>query len=437
MSIGDNTTAKLVTMKVWRVRILTTTWLSYAGFYFCRKNFSIAKSSIIDALQISKSEVAHIFTAYLVAYMLGQFLTGILGRKYAARILLLVGMAVSIGCNIVFGFAYLSGPAGYWPLVLFMVINGFAQATGWACNVGVLGNWLERKGRGRVMALWATCYQLGSVLAKSFAALMLGVAGAVWSFWGASIVLFAVWIIFYFFQRDKPEDLGFDPIVEEVEVEVRADQSSTEAVAEGGIFAGWSRNTIFSVFLMGACYFSFKFLRYALDSWSPLAGEEIFSLSDAHAGYVSTAFDWVGFLGVLFSGWFSDKFFGGRRYQTILFMTVGMFLSFVFLATLGVKSVLLFGIGLALCGFMLMGPDSLLSGVGAIDVGGRKAAIVAAAFINGLGSIGPIFQEEIIGYTIDNYGYAASFNVMIGMSVVAIFGAVYLAYRSRHGRSAL
>jgi OPA family glycerol-3-phosphate transporter-like MFS transporter len=303
--------------------------------------------------------------------------------------------------------------------------------------VGVLGNWLERKGRGRVMALWATCYQLGSVLAKSFAALMLGVAGAVWSFWGASIVLFAVWIIFYFFQRDKPEDLGFDPIVEEVEVEVRADQSSTEAVAEGGIFAGWSRNTIFSVFLMGACYFSFKFLRYALDSWSPLAGEEIFSLSDAHAGYVSTAFDWVGFLGVLFSGWFSDKFFGGRRYQTILFMTVGMFLSFVFLATLGVKSVLLFGIGLALCGFMLMGPDSLLSGVGAIDVGGRKAAIVAAAFINGLGSIGPIFQEEIIGYTIDNYGYAASFNVMIGMSVVAIFGAVYLAYRSRHGRSAL
>ena len=28
---------------------------------------------------------------------------------------------------------------------------------------------------------------------------------------------------------------------------------------------------------------------------------------------------------------------------------------------------------------MLMGPDSLLSGVGAIDVGGRNQAIVAAA----------------------------------------------------------
>jgi len=420
-------------MKVWRARVLTTTWLSYAGFYFCRKNFSIAKSSIIDALQITKSEVAHIMTAYLIAYMLGQFLTGVLGRKYAIRILLLVGMAASVVCNIVFGFAYLSGPAGYWPLVIFMIINGFAQATGWAGNVGILGNWLERKGRGRTMALWATCYQLGSVFAKSFAALMLGVAGAAWSFWGASIILFGVWIVFYLYQRDKPEDVGLDPLVEEITIPV--DQKATNIAAESssGLFAGWTHNTVFAVFLMGGCYFSFKFLRYALDSWAPLAGEELFSLDDATAGYVSTAFDWVGFLGVIFSGWISDKVFSGRRYQTVNYMTWGMFGAFIFLATLGMQSALLFGIGLALCGFMLMGPDSLLSGVGAIDVGGKKAAILAAAIINGLGSIGPIFQEEIIGYTIDNYGYNATFNVLIGVSILAITGVMYLSHRAKQG----
>jgi OPA family sugar phosphate sensor protein UhpC-like MFS transporter len=426
---------KTITMKVWRVRVLTTTWLSYAGFYFCRKNFSIAKSSILEALEISRSDLAHVFTAYLVAYMLGQFLTGILGRKFAARILLLSGMAISVGCNIVFGFAVLMGPAGYWPFMLFMIVNGFAQATGWPGNIGVLGNWLGRKDRGRLMALWATCYQLGSVFAKSFAALMLSVAGAAWSFWGACFILFGIWIIFYVFERDKPEDVGLDPIIEEVEIEVSPEKAG--AINETGLFAGWSKNTIFSVFFMGLCYFAFKFLRYALDSWSPLAGEEMFSLSKSNAGYVSTAFDWVGFLGVLFSGWASDRFFKGRRYQTILLMTVGMFLAFVFLAVFGVQSVLMFGIGLALCGFMLMGPDSLLSGVGAIDVGGRRAAVLAAAIINGLGSIGPIFQEEIIGYTIDNYGYQASFNLLIGVSFFAIFGVAYLALRSKRGLSNL
>ncbi|MCB1158119.1 MAG: hypothetical protein KDK45_11505, partial [Leptospiraceae bacterium] len=81
--------------KIWRVRILTTTWLSYAGFYFCRKNYAIVKSSIQERMGLDELQLAHIFTAYLVAYMLGQFLTSYLGRKVATRILLLSGMGIT------------------------------------------------------------------------------------------------------------------------------------------------------------------------------------------------------------------------------------------------------------------------------------------------------------------------------------------------------
>ncbi len=418
-------------IRVWRVRILATTWLSYAGFYFCRKNFFIAKSSILQSLQIDKSDLAHIVTAYLFAYMLGQFLTAFWSRRVAARRLLLTGMAVSVGCNVVFGFSYLSGPAGYWPLLCFMVINGFAQATGWPGNVGVLGNWLPRQSRGKTMALWATCYQLGSLLAKAFAAFMLAVASAAWSFWGAAIILFAVWLIFYALERDDPSDVGLPELVEEVEIEVPAGEA--EALASNG----WTRPVLFSVVSMGACYFVFKFLRYALDSWSPLALEELFGLTGAEAGYISTSFDWLGFVGVLVAGWASDRFFGGRRYQVILLMSIGMSLGFFLLAFVGVQSPWLFGISISLCGFMLMGPDSLLSGVGAIEVGGHKQAVVAAGIINGLGSIGPIFQEEMIGYVLDHHGYDASFYLMIVVSLLGVAGTLYLAHRSRTGKSSL
>ena len=118
----------------------------------------------------------------------------------------------------------------------------------------------------------------------------------------------------------------------------------------------------------------------------------LFNTDATSAGYISTIFDWVGFAGVLVAGWGSDRFFKGRRYQTIFLMTMGMVLAFLFLATLGMNSLWMFAIGLSLCGFMLMGPDSLLAGVGAIDIGGRRGAIVAAGLINGIGSIGPIFQ---------------------------------------------
>ena len=421
------------TVRVWRVRILATTWLSYAGFYFCRKNFAIAKSSLLTSLEISKSDIAHIMTAYLAAYMLGQFLTAMLSRRIATRVLLLSGMAISLGCNVVFGFSYLAGPAGYWPLLLFNIVNGFAQSTGWPGNVGVLGNWLNREERGRIMAMWSTCYQLGSILAKTFAAFMLAVASAAWSFWGASIIMLGVWILFWFFQRDRPEDVGLTGLVEEVEIEVSEEKAQQHLSGD----EPWKRDVLLSVVFMGCCYFVFKFLRYALDSWSPLALTELFDLTETRAGYISTAFDWIGFVGVLFAGWASDRFFKGRRYQVIVGMTVGMVFAFMFLAFVGVHSLWMFGVGLSLCGFMLMGPDSLLSGVGAIDVGGRRRAVLAAGLINGLGSIGPIFQEEIIGYLLDTQGYDAVFNLLIVVALMGVFGTAYLARRSRQGLCSL
>jgi sugar phosphate permease len=118
-------------------------------------------------------------------------------------------------------------------------------------------------------------------------------------------------------------------------------------------------------------------------------------------------------------------------------MTIGMAFSFVFLGPIGTGSVWLFGVGLALCGFMLMGPDSLLSGVGAIDVGGKRTAVMAAGLINGLGSIGPVVQEEVIGYQLDHYGYDAVFNTLIAVAVLGVVGTLALAARSRRGKSDL
>jgi OPA family glycerol-3-phosphate transporter-like MFS transporter len=415
---------------VWRVRILTTTWLSYAGFYLCRKNFAIVKSSVQDAMEISNSELAHIFTAYLVAYMLGQFLTSFLGRTVTTRVLLLAGMAITAACNVAFGFTELLGPGGYWPMIALMIVNGFAQATGWPGNVGVLSNWLSRRERGRVMAVWATCYQLGSIFAKVFAAFMLGFAGWAWSFWGAAAIMLGIWIVFFLFQRDRPEDVGLEPMVEEITLPPGAEPPPVNRL-------GWNRNVVTTILFMGSCYFIFKFLRYALDSWSPMAIEQLFGMDRDHAGYISTVFDWVGFLGVLAAGWLSDRVFRGRRYQTIVIMTVGMLLAFVFLAWAGSVSVWMFAVALSLCGFMLMGPDSLLAGVGAIDVGGRRGAVVAAGLINGLGSIGPIFQEQIIGWLLDEYGYAESFLLLIGMACIGVVGVIFLALRSQRNLSTL
>src|SRR4029079_9121613 len=101
--------------------------------YFCRQTFSVVKSTLARQLELTTTELAHIWTAYLVAYMIGQFAAGALGRTTGPRRLLLVGMAGSLGCNVVFGFAN-----GFWTFASFMVLNGFAQASGWPGNIGAM-----------------------------------------------------------------------------------------------------------------------------------------------------------------------------------------------------------------------------------------------------------------------------------------------------------
>ena len=71
------------------------------------------------------------------------------------------------------------------------------------------------------------------------------------------------------------------------------------------------------------------------------------------------------------------------------------------------------------------------------DIGGRRGAIVAAGLINGIGSIGPIFQEEVIGWVLDHYGYRASLSLLVMMAILAVFGTAFLAHRCRENLASL
>src|ERR1022692_4894652 len=157
----------------WQIRIFASTWLAYAGYYFCRKPFYVVKADMSGALGLSTIQLGHLGTAYLAAYAAGQFSSAYFGRKLGPKLLLIAGMGISAACNFVFGAAN-----GFWTLMLFLAINGLAQGTGWPGCIGSLAFWFRREQRGSVLGFWSTCYQLGSLVSTSFAAYMLGRAGA-------------------------------------------------------------------------------------------------------------------------------------------------------------------------------------------------------------------------------------------------------------------
>ena len=149
-----------------RWQMLIATWWCYAGFYVTRKVFSVVKGPLKEQLALDDFSVSHLWTGYLVTYMLGQFLAAALGRKYSSRSILVGGMLVSVACNFLTAAVLPAGPSAYWPVFALMAVQGFAQATGWGHTVGIVANWTRKEERGTIMSFWATCYQLGAAIAK-------------------------------------------------------------------------------------------------------------------------------------------------------------------------------------------------------------------------------------------------------------------------------
>ena len=403
----------------WRWRIFASTWLCYAGYYFCRKPFYIAKSAIGHELLFDATALGTIGSVYLVAYTVGQFATGALGHRLGPRVLLLLGMTVSIAANVGFGLSN-----SFESFVGLMALNGLVQATGWSGGVGTMANWFRRSERGTVMGFWATNFQVGGVMANTLAAWVLGKWGFRYSFFTGAVVLLFVLAFFIFNQRDKPEDLGLPAVDDRDEPQGAEDQ-------------GLSRKAWTNVLLVGVFYFFVKFIRYSLWSWAPFFLERNFGLKGDDAGYLSTVFDLAGVAGVVVTGLLSDKFYKSRRAGVSLLMMIVMLFSCVLLWVGGGVSVTLFAVCLGLVGFTLYGPDALMSGAGAMDIGSRRGAVMAAAVINGMGSIGSVVQELVIGrlYDTGKGDLGPIFLLLLAASAAAAFSIGVVWVRNKLGRS--
>jgi OPA family glycerol-3-phosphate transporter-like MFS transporter len=426
----------------WRIRIFATTWLTYVAFYFCRKPFSVAKAAIKRETGWATSDLADLWAVYLIAYAIGQFLASDLGTRLGPRRNVLVGMVVSIAVTLAMGVT-LSLP------VLFglMAANGLAQATGWSGTVGTMAGWFHKHERGRVMGAWSTNFTVGSI-ASGFAMAgilklrilpevvtpRLALPDAVpwrWCFYAGALVLGMAAVQFFVLQRNRPEDVGLAPVDDPVTPVDEAKVQPPPDDYPGGL----SRDAWTNLLLVGGFYFFSKFVRYAVWSWSAFLLSTKYGMSDDRAAGYSIVFDLCGIPGVYLTGYVSDRFYNSRRGGVSLAMMLGMIAVTVLLIMFRDAGVEVFILLLGLVGFTLYGPDALLTGAGAMDIGGRRAATFATAVISGFGSMGPIVQEVVIGRLYDTKSGDLTL-VLVLLCASAVCAALFcaaLVWRNRRG----
>ncbi len=390
------------------VRTFALTWVSYASYYLTRNNFSVTKATIQDELGVTREQLGAIDTAYLTVYTVGQFVWGWVADRAGARRVIGAGMLASAALSALFGMT----SATMMFLVIFAA-NGLAQSTGWSSNLKAMTAAMPPGARGRLMGFWSTSYQIGSLVSKPVAGFFLALGGWRLAFYAPAVWVAVVGVVILLYLPEKRV-----PVAAEARADADADPAGDEVARE-------RRRVLRTplVWAIGASYFFMKLIRYVLLFWLSYYCEKELGYSKWLAAVVPLAFELGGFLGAITAGWASDRLFQGRRVIVgviSLFCLAASMAFYAYMAPLGVAANF---IALALVGFFLFGPDTLLSATAAQDIGGPAASATAGGVINGLGSFGPIVGSSL----------AASLSLWLGwtglyqlLGVGAVVGALLL-----------
>ena len=391
-------------------RIFAVTWLAYAGFYLCRKNFSVLMPLLQSQAGISKMRLADILFAYSLCYSAGQFLMGSLADRFSPRIVVGFGLAISAAANLL-----MAGHTTYPFLLTLGMVNGMAQASGWPGLSKTMAAWFPPRMRGVVMGWWTTNYVFGGLAASVFAAWCVGAGDWRNGFVYPAAALLAVAVIFALLVRDRPTD----------------GTTAGAPAARPSSLAAY--RTVMSqpvVWATAGAAFLVKITRYSFLFWLPLYLTERLAYRPEQAGYLSSVFEFAGIAGALAAGYASDKLAGSRRYPVVSVMLAGLAAACLLQPRLAATGWIGTLAGIALIGIMTFGPDTLLQGAACQDAGGAKHAASAAGLVNGIASLGQLVSPYLVATVADRWGWDALFSVFVAISLIgSLVAARHWKYR--------
>ena len=433
-------------------RMLFATMIGYTLFYFMRKNFSFAMPGLQQDCGISKSMLGNFLFWGGIVYGLSKFVNGIVGDKVNPRKMLCLGLLACTLVNVAFGFApqiaalfagdaqVLEQSAGgiqalAWTFGLLLVVNQFFQGTGFPPCAKLIAFWIPPKELATKMSVWNTSHSIGGgLVAKICGVIMgLGAIGAAnqgvgmwrWCFWSMAILgaLGLVLMLFWLPGTPKEEGLPDLPGTEGVSdsPQPAADsRSSTSDVRNASAMKMVFLNPV--IWMLGAINFTINAVRALVADWGPTMLQEAKGFDPSETGTVIMFFEFAGIGGMLFAGWATDRFFGGRAPRLCLFLmalTAALFVAFWFLPA-GMAG----AAALCLGGFCLYGPQAL-TGVTATNLATKRFAGTAIGFISLFSYVGVSVAGKVCGNLAQSSG-GWRLPVLV-MVATAMFGAVLFA----------
>ena len=436
-------------------RMLFATMIGYTLFYFMRKNFSFAMPGLQQDCGISKSMLGNFLFWGGIVYGLSKFLNGVIGDKVNPKKMLCLGLLACTLVNVAFGFApQIANPPWAirgtststlaWTFGILLVVNQFFQGTGFPPCAKLIAFWVPPKELATKMSVWNTSHSIGGgLVAKICGVIMgLGAIGAAnqgvgmwkWCFWSMAILGFLGLLLMLVWLPGTPKDEGL-PDLPGTEEKV---ENGEGAVESGGRASSSALRMVFLnpvIWMLGLVNFTINAVRALVADWGPTMLQEAKGLDPSETGTVIMLFEFAGIAGMLFAGWATDRFFGGRAPRLCVFLmalTAALLVGF-WLLPAGIAG----AAALCLGGFCLYGPQAL-TGVTATNFATKRFAGTAIGFISLFSYVGVSVAGKVCGSLAQSSGgWRLPVLVMVATAAVgaAFFACLWPARANAYGSS--
>ncbi|TZF86282.1 MFS transporter (plasmid) [Pedobacter sp. BS3] len=482
-NVKDETTSKL--FKYWQTRTIIVTMIGYAIFYFVRKNFSFAIPGLTAEFGITKTSFGIIMTLVTIVYGVSRFLNGLIADRVNARYHMSVGLFLCAIANFAFGWgADLSalftgqtgGPMFTNTMVLIfgiiLILNNLIQGSGFPPVARLLTHWIPQNELATKMSVWNTSHSIGAALVAILAGYIMGSMGTnmsanpeviasiaanlkvdpadtekmksviesashygawKWCFWIPATIALAGSIGLFITLRDTPSSVGLPELH-------KTHKKGKDSSAE---FKAFIRKSVYRnkwIWILGIANFFVYVVRFAVLDWGPTFLKEAHGMTLTNAGWTVAVFEIFGIMGMLVSGWVTDKYLAGKAHRTSLYCMVGVaiFMTiFLYLPPSTPPWVMI--LVLAMAGFFIYGPQALI-GIAAANQATNRAAATANGLTGLFGYASGLVSGVGVGYMVDvlskshpEKAWDYVFMMMIGMAILCIFIFALMWKAKAHG----
>ncbi len=400
--------------KHWRIRIFYSMYFGYVCFYLTRKSFTFAMPYMMIALGFTKADLGILGSTLYITYGFSKFINGYISDRSNPRYFMSIGLILTGIFNICFGFS-----SSMLFFVIFWGLNGWFQGCGWPPCARLLMHWYSQSERGRWWAMLNTSHNIGGGVIPVVVALVAQLYGWRISMFLPGFICIIVGLFLMNRLRDTPQSLGL-PKIEKY----RNDQKffKDEEVRDGVL----SQREIFikyvvknrCIWLLAIAYFFVYTIRTAICDWGQLYLYESKSLSLLIASSCIFSFELGGVVGNIFSGWCSDKVFGGKRGPVNCLWCLFVGCAILYLWAIPNGSFILAATGMFMVGFFVFGPQMLI-GLAAAELSHKEMGGSATGFVGWFAYLGAAFAGFPFGKITQDYGWWLFFTVLIMFSIIA------------------